>query len=177
MKNFFLVLCVLGGLSYAFHHSSSGKISGKADVLPVLRLGRSGEGVKGDFAPRQAPYLALYHGASWCGPCQAFSPRLVEFYRGAAAQVPAHFQLVMVNYDQSDADMLGYMRQHKMPFPGLRQDAAGDWGQATGDGIPNLIILETATGKVISSSYSGSNYQGCDVPLQVLSRIASQGHP
>jgi thiol-disulfide isomerase/thioredoxin len=147
-----------------------------ADSLQVERLSNDGTVVREEFVPRIAPYLALYHGASWCGPCQEFSPRLSEFYHDAD-KTRHRFQLVMVNYDNSDEDMLAYMRQHKMEFPAVRRGDAGSWGKATGNGIPNLIIIDTTTGRVVSSSFDGSTYQGCEVPLNVLRTIVAQGHP
>jgi hypothetical protein len=69
------------------------------------------------------------------------------------------------------------MRQHKMEFPATTVREAGRWGASTGSGIPNLIIIDTATGKVVSSSYEGSSYVGCEKPLGVLRRIVAQGHP
>jgi thiol-disulfide isomerase/thioredoxin len=152
------------------------RFSRAEDVLQVKRLQLSGEIAREEFQPRRAPYLAVYHGASWCPPCQQFSPRLSKFYRDADKS-KARFQLIMVNYDPSDAAMAAYMRQHKMEFPAVRRGDAGGWGSATGTGIPNLMIIDTATNKVVSSSFNGSEYQGCDVPLGVLKTIIAQGHP
>jgi thiol-disulfide isomerase/thioredoxin len=152
------------------------RFSSAADSLRVERLGGDGSVIHEAFQPRLAPYLAVYHGAGWCPPCQQFSPRLAEFYHDAD-KTGRRFQLVMVNYDNSDADMVAYMRQHSMEFPAVRREDAGSWGTATGSGIPNLIIIDTATGKVVSSSFDGSRYQGCEVPLSVLRTIAVQGHP
>src|ERR1700679_2479875 len=142
-------------------------------TLQVERLAVDGTVVREEFEPRLAPYLAVYHGASWCGPCQQFSPQLCEFYH-RADKTPLRFQLVMVNYDMSRDDMIGYMRQHKMEFPAVRREEAGAWGASTGNGIPNLIIIDTATGKVVSSSFEGSEYVGCEKPLGVLATIVAQ---
>ena len=84
---------------------------------------------------------------------------------------------MMVNYDQSEAEMVAYMRQHRMEFPSVGRREAGAWSAATGNGIPNLIIIDTTTGKVVSSSFDGSTYVGCDIPLKVLRTIIAQGHP
>jgi thiol-disulfide isomerase/thioredoxin len=147
-----------------------------ADTLQVQRLGADGTVSREEFQPRLAPFLAVYHGAGWCPPCQQFSPRLAEFFHDADKS-RQRFQLVMINYDQSDAEMVAYMRQHRMEFPALRRSEAGGWGKATGNGIPNLIIIDTSSGKVVTSSFDGSTYVGCDVPLKVLRTIVAQGHP
>ena len=146
------------------------------DTLQVKRLHLNGEVAREEFQPRLAPYLAVYHGASWCSPCQQFSPLLSAFYHGAD-KTKNRFQLMMVNYDQSDAAMVAYMRQHRMEFPAVSRSEACGWVAATGNGIPNLIIIDTTSGKVVASSYDGSEYQGCDKPLGVLRTIIAQGHP
>lgn len=177
VKKLFLGTCAVFGLIALFKElRPAARFNSAADTLQVQRLGIDGTVVGEEFQPRRTPYLAVYHGASWCGPCQQFSPGLSEFYRNAD-KTNLRFQLVMVNYDRSDADMVAYMRQHRMEFPAVKRNAAGAWGASTGNGIPNLMIIDTSTGKVVSSSFDGSTYVGCDVPLGVLRTIIAQGHP
>lgn len=177
MKRLFLGLCLLFGVFAVVRQvQSTPHFAAAPGALAVERLGPGGQVVHDSFQPRQAPYLAVYHGASWCGPCQQFSPRLSEFYRDAD-KAQGRFQLLMVNYDRSEGDMVAYMRQHRMEFPAVMRGDAGAWGVATGRGIPNLVIIDTASGKVVSSSFDGESYQGCDVPLAVLRRIVGSGHP
>jgi len=170
------ILVVLGLVSALRMFKGSARFNTAPNAIQVQRLARNGAVLREEFQPRLAPYLAVYHGAGWCPPCQQFSPRLAEFYH-AADKTRLRFQLVMVNYDRSDADMIGYMRQHRMEFPAVRRGEAGAWGAATGDGIPNLIIIDTSTGRVVTSSFDGSTYVGCDEPLKVLGTIIAQGHP
>ncbi len=170
-------MVVFFGLIEAFKEfRPAPRFGAAADSLRVERLGADGSVIHEVFQPRMTPYVAIYHGASWCGPCQEFSPRLCEFYHDAD-KTKHRFQLVMVNYDLSEGDMVAYMRQHSMEFPAIRRGDAGSWGAATGNGIPNLIIVDTSTGKVVASSFDGSTYQGCDVPLNLLRNIVAQGHP
>ena len=66
-------------------------------------------------------FVAFYYSASWCPPCRAFTPKLVEFYNSFKASHP-NFELIFVD-DDSDADaMLGYMVMDKMPWPAVRFD-------------------------------------------------------
>jgi thiol-disulfide isomerase/thioredoxin len=177
MRKFLLGACIVYGV-YALvrEYRPAPRFNGAVGAIHVERLGSGGDVIREDFQPRLAPYLAVYHGAGWCSPCQRFSPRLSEFYHDAD-KAKLRFQLVMVSHDRSDEDMVAYMRQHRMEFPAVALGEAGRWGAATGSGIPNLIIIDTATGKVVSSSYEGSSYVGCEKPLGVLRRIIAVGHP
>jgi thiol-disulfide isomerase/thioredoxin len=177
MRKFLICACVVYGV-YALvrEYRPAPRFNGAEGTIQVERLGSGGDVIREDFQPSLAHYLAVYHGAGWCPPCQRFSPRLAEFYHDAD-KTKLRFQLVMVNYDHSDEEMVAYMRQHKMEFPATTVREAGRWGASTGSGIPNLIIIDTATGKVVSSSYEGSSYVGCEKPLGVLRRIVAQGHP
>jgi len=177
VKKFLVGLVILFGVIALLRDlRPAARFNTAGNTLEVERLGSNGAVVREEFQPRLAPYLAVYHGAGWCSPCQQFSPRLAEFYHDAD-KTRFRFQLVMVNYDQSDEDMVAYMRQHKMEFPAVSRSRAGAWGASTGSGIPNLIIIDTSSGKVVTSSFSGSTYVGCDKPLGVLRTIVAQGHP
>lgn len=175
MKNLvtlFIILCVIVGayrLVGALKHQAN--FAHAPSEIAVTRIVPSGDVVHETLNPLLAPYLAVYHGAGWCPPCQRFSPTLAEFYH-AADKTGKRFQLVMVDYDRTEGDMLAYMRQHHMEFPAVMVASAGVWGKSTGNGIPNLMIIETSTGKVVSSSYSGDTYVGPGVPLDVLKNIA-----
>jgi thiol-disulfide isomerase/thioredoxin len=176
VKRLFLGLAVIAGLVFVIReYSPAPKFNKAGDSLQVVRLAGNGSAAREEFRPRLAPYLAIYHGASWCGPCQAFSPELAEFYH-VADKAKGRFQLLMVNYDRSDGEMIAYMRQHKMEFPAVRRGDSGAWGASTGRGIPNLMVVDTASGKVVSSSFDGTNYVGCETPLKVLRTIIAQGH-
>jgi thiol-disulfide isomerase/thioredoxin len=177
IKRLFLGVCILFGvLSLVDHVRSTPHFASAPGALAVERLAAGGGMVHESFQPRGAPYLAVYHGASWCGPCQEFAPRLAAFYHDANKS-QNRFQLLMVNYDRSEGEMVAFMHEHQMEFPAVLREEAGGWGAATGRGIPNLVIIETATGKVVSSSYGALGYQGCDAPLSVLRRIIGSGHP
>ncbi|HXQ80365.1 MAG TPA: thioredoxin-like domain-containing protein [Opitutaceae bacterium] len=172
MKSFLTALLILCAAFYALRLMKAHvNFANAPSELAVTRIDPDGTVVHETLLPLSAPYLAVYHGAGWCGPCQRFSPELAEFYHSADRSA-RRFQLVMVNYDRSEDDMLACMRQHKMEFPAVIRGSAGAWGRATGNGIPNLIIIDTATGKVVASSYDGGAYVGPGVPLEALKKIA-----
>lgn len=164
-----LVVCV--GFAVIFLLKPSANFKHAPDSIQVERIDSTGAVVHETLHPSRARYLALYHGAGWCPPCQQFSPHLAEFYH-AADKTKGAFQLVMVNYDRTDGEMLAYMRQHAMEFPAVMRASADAWGISTGNGIPNLMVVDTATGKVVSSSFNGDTYVGPMVPLEALKKIA-----
>jgi thiol-disulfide isomerase/thioredoxin len=172
MKNLLTALLVLCVVLLAFRLvGRTANFVNAPRELAVTRIGPDGAAVQEKLRPLNAPYLAVYHGAGWCPPCQRFSPELAEFYH-SADKAALKFQLVMVDYDHSEEEMLAYMRQHRMEFPAVIRGSAGPWGRSTGNGIPNLMIIDTATGKVLSSSYDGGTYVGPGVPLEALRKIA-----
>ena len=124
-----------------------------------------------DFHPaalKGVKYWAFYYSASWCGPCRAFTPSLVDFYKQFKPTHP-NFELIFVNHDQSEGDMLTYMRDDSMTWPAVRF-ADIDQAKANrycGRGIPDLVLVD-ANGKVLSDSFDGSEYLG---PQKVMADI------
>jgi nucleoredoxin len=113
--------------------------------------------------------FAFYFSAHWCQPCRKFTPQLVEYYNRVVAQHP-EFEIVFYSFDKSASAMEMYMRETNMPWPAI------DYGKLqekevlkknAGDGIPALVLVD-GTGKVLSSSYAGSQYVG---PAKVLSDL------
>jgi len=84
--------------------------------------------------------VGIYFSASWCPPCQNFTPELVKL-REAHPEV---FQVVLVGFDRTEASHWKYMRDYKMNFlsmaPGGResQTLAERFGVR---GIPHLAII------------------------------------
>ncbi|CAK4616280.1 hypothetical protein LEN26_002338 [Aphanomyces euteiches] len=88
-------------------------------------------------------HLGLYFSASWCGPCQNFTPLLAEAYE-SAKQAGHAFEIVFVSGDESKEDFEKYFK--KMPWLALPFEAAraayDDLSDKFGvDSIPHLVIL------------------------------------
>ena len=87
--------------------------------------------------------VGIYFSASWCPPCHVFTPRLVEFHNVVKKQGKP-FEIVLVNYDETDKDMAAYMRDAKMPWLAMPFDenrAKKLWSDFKIPGIPTLIVV------------------------------------
>lgn len=112
-------------------------------------------------------FYGIYFSAGWCGPCREFTPGFVDAY-GKIREIYPEFEVVLVNLDQSAADMLAYMRDDHMPWPALRWDTRKSTHDITrygGSGIPCLVLVDE-TGKVLSDSYRWGRYVGPDAVLE-----------
>ena len=88
-------------------------------------------------------YYVFYYTASWCGPCQQFTPSLVKFYEKNKNE---NFELVLITSDQDEASMEDYAKEKKMPWPQLKLKKAQDFKQEFQHGvtgIPSLIVCDT----------------------------------
>jgi nucleoredoxin len=117
---------------------------------------------------KDVKFFAFYYSASWCPPCRAFTPKLVQFYNEFKPQHP-NFELIFVGHDNNAEDALGYMTGDAMPWPAARyEDIEGsNANQYCGSGIPDLVLVGN-DGKVLSNSFVGSTYVG---PYKVMDDI------
>lgn len=113
--------------------SGAGGVSADAAVPAALKGNLIDDrGNKFDLA-KEGPlpkYYLFYYSASWCGPCKAFTPELVRFHRKWKAR-KANFEVVLVPSDRSREDEIAYLKDHRMPWPGV------DFDKKNAPGIPN----------------------------------------
>jgi nucleoredoxin len=121
-----------------------------------------------------ARYVAIYFSASWCPPCRAFTPSLVNWYNRNKASNP-HFELIFVSSDNSAADMENYMKAYSMEWPALafNKRNVGSLVRYKGSGIPCLVLIDE-TGTVLSHSYVGGTYVGPQKVLKDMTRILQE---
>jgi nucleoredoxin len=164
------------GLAFVLALTVSPELRAENTVYPAVKdslVKSKGKTVETfDAAPlKDAKYIAIYYSASWCGPCRAFTPDLVKWYKRNKAKNP-HFELIFVSSDRSAADMAAYMKDDDMEWPALAFDKKKDSSSAavtqySGRGIPCLVLIDES-GKVLSNSYVDGQYVG---PRKVLEDI------
>lgn len=118
---------------------------------------------------RPTKYYLFYYTASWCGPCQRFTPSLVDFY---TKKKNKEFEVVLISSDRDEKAMEGYAKSKKMPWPHLDLSKVGKFRQQfqhPGSGIPNLVLCDLE-GKIIKGSYEGGQYIG---PNAVMSHLGT----
>ena len=106
---------------------------------------------KHELTAKPTKYYVFYYTASWCGPCQAFTPSLVDFYEKNKNE---SFELVLITSDDSEDDMEGYAKDKKMPWPQLKQSKAGSFKKNFNhgvSGIPSVIVCDLE-GKIVSAN-------------------------
>lgn len=102
-----------------------------------------------ELTAKPTKYYIFYYTASWCPPCQKFTPSLVEFYNKNKND---SFEIVLITSDDSTKDMEGYAAAKKMPWPQLKQSKADSFKKKFDHevtGIPSVITCDLE-GKIIS---------------------------
>ena len=125
---------------------AGGMLRGDPDALPSAYAGKAapalqvtalGDGPVLSDALLRAPGVKVVNfWASWCAPCRAEHPRLMEI---KAMGVPVYG----VNYKDKPADALGLLDELGNPFAALGADATGrmglDWGLY---GVPETFVID-----------------------------------
>ncbi|MBL8150682.1 MAG: redoxin family protein [Blastocatellia bacterium] len=119
-------------------------------------------------------YLFVYFSAHWCGPCRAFSPELVKFYKDNFKN--GDFEILFVSIDRDEDAMLNYMKELKMQWPAIK------FGHKYGrelrikygiGGIPSLILLNE-NDDILASSFENGKYLGSHRALSTYKTLQKQ---
>ncbi len=115
-------------------------------------------------------YYLFYKTASWCPPCQKFTPSLVKFYKRYKSKYPDAFEIILVSSDKNQSAMLKYAEDKKMEWPHIKLKSLSKFSskhRLKGGGIPNTILTDTE-GNVIEQSYKDGKYQGPEIAMTAL---------
>lgn len=117
-------------------------------------------------------YYLFYYTASWCPPCQKFTPSLVDFYD---KKKPGNdeFEIILITSDSDEEAMEKYAADKKMTWPHLKLSKTEGFKKTfkhPGRGIPNLVLTDV-TGKLLKTSYDGDNYLGPNVVMTHLESL------
>jgi nucleoredoxin len=102
---------------------------------------------------KPAKYYVFYYTASWCPPCQAFTPSLVDFYN-KQKKGNDDFEFVLITSDRDGDAMEGYAKDKKMPWPQLKHSKADTFKSKFKHGvtgIPSVIVCDLE-GRVITAN-------------------------
>ena len=66
-------------------------------------------------------HFLFYYSASWSPSCRKFTPELIEFYKKAKKQ-NSNFEIVFISRDESEKEMLAYVKKAKMPWPAIKYE-------------------------------------------------------
>ena len=122
---------------------------------------------------KPSKYYLFYYTASWCGPCQRFTPSLVDFYEKKKND---EFEVILVSSDSDEADMEKYAVDKKMSWPHLKLSRADKFKREfkhPGTGIPNLVLCDLE-GKLIKTSYVDGKYVGPTSVMQHLDTLLTK---
>jgi nucleoredoxin len=99
-------------------------------------------------------YYIFYYTASWCGPCQAFTPSLVAFYNETKTG-NNNFELVLITSDQDEDDMEQYAVAKKMPWPQLELKEVSKFEKKFKhgvNGIPSVVVCDLEGNIVVKTT-------------------------
>lgn len=150
--------------------SASGAVSVFDEVLEGQLVKLSGESLKRhSLEQKPTKYYLFYYTASWCPPCQKFTPNLVEFYNTHKPE-SGEFEIILVTSDRDEDAMEEYAVDKKMEWPHLKLSKVERFKkkfQHPGSGIPNLVLTDLE-GNLLATSYEGKQYMGPSVVMKHL---------
>jgi len=117
-------------------------------------LGETLETSKGPKPTREVlknkKFVGLYFSAHWCGPCKSFTPMLAAFYEQHKEIEEDDLEIIFLSSDRGQAQFSSYFKT--MPWVAVPYDNQRKRSEISStfgvNGIPTLIILSGANGKV-----------------------------
>ena len=116
------------------------------------------DGKKVDWKSYRGKVVLVDFWATWCGPCRAEVPNVLEMYQ---AYHDKGFEVLGVSLDQTPEDARSYVEEMKIPWPSIFPKAEKDrgWNHPLADyygitGIPTAILVGK-DGKVVHMEARG----------------------
>ena len=135
-------------------------------LLGQKLLTSKGEILSSTLSTKQG--VAFYFSASWCPPCQKFTPLLVDTYAEINEEHPNALEIVFVSGDHDAESFEKYFK--KMPWPAVdyKDEAVrGNLFNTFGvRGIPALILVDKEGKAVVTNGVDKVRTQGADVWTQ-----------
>jgi thiol-disulfide isomerase/thioredoxin len=100
---------------------SADQASGEISVPSITAAGLHEE-----IAKRRGKVVVVNMWATWCGPCVAEYPYLVEFARAADPEKVAVIGITGDYVDEVDSKVIPFLREQSPPFPNFVQDEHED---------------------------------------------------
>lgn len=120
--------------------------------------GRFLDGTKLDWASYKGKVVLVDYWATWCGPCRAEIPNVLENY---LKYHDKGFEVIGISLDEERSEAEEYVKQTNIPWPSLFEESTGESGwqnpMAVKYGITAIptVILIDQQGKVVSLQARG----------------------
>ncbi|MFV1995699.1 MAG: TlpA family protein disulfide reductase [Verrucomicrobiales bacterium] len=107
-----------------------------------------------DLAEMKGKVVLVDFWATWCGPCVSEMPNVIAAYKKYHDR---GFEIVGISLDQDKDTLMGFIEEHKMPWPqyfdgkGWENDLAGKYGIR---GIPATFLIGK-DGKIAATDLRG----------------------
>ena len=119
-----------------------------AGYSPVAKaLAEAGYFTETEARPKAKFYIFICS-ASWCGPCRALMPQVVEEYTKNMKK-DKRVSLVLLGFDKTDEEALAYIEHYNTDIPGVLNSKVQLENRPNIPGIPWYFILN-AKGELVS---------------------------